>query len=96
MDSLFYALITYFIAISLMSVIITITDKVAAVRNKKRISEKTLVILSILGGSFAMYLTMATIGHKTRHKKFMIGIPVILVIQVVACILAIYLVKQYG
>jgi uncharacterized membrane protein YsdA (DUF1294 family) len=41
------------------------------------------LIISALGGSAAMLLTMFLIRHKTRHAKFMIGIPVILTLQII-------------
>ena len=75
--------ITYFAAISLISVIVTVYDKKAAKRGKRRIRESTLMLLSLLGGSLAMYITMKKIRHKTKHKKFMLGIPVITVLQIV-------------
>ncbi len=74
--------ITYFAAISLISVIVTVYDKKAAKIGKRRIRESTLMLLSLLGGSLAMYITMKKIRHKTKHKKFMIGIPVIMIIQI--------------
>ncbi len=75
--------ITYLAAISLISVIVTVYDKKAAKRGKRRIRESTLMLLSLLGGSLAMYITMKKIRHKTMHKKFMLGIPVITVLQIV-------------
>ena len=74
--------ITYFAAISLISVIVTVYDKKAAKKGKRRIRESTLMLLSLLGGSLAMYITMKKIRHKTKHKKFMLGIPVITVLQI--------------
>ncbi len=47
----------------------------------RRIPEKTLLIISALGGSVAMLITMRAIRHKTQHMKFMIGIPAIIVAQ---------------
>ncbi len=75
--------ITYLAAVSLISVIVTVYDKKAAKRGKRRIRESTLMLLSLLGGSLAMYITMKKIRHKTKHKKFMLGIPVITVLQIV-------------
>ena len=43
----------------------------------------SLLLLSALGGSVAMYVTMLMIRHKTRHSKFMIGIPIIILFQAV-------------
>ena len=77
-----YALI-YLAAISLISVIFTIRDKNAARKNARRMKERTLLAVSVAGGSAAMLLTMLVVRHKTRHKKFMFGIPVIILFQIV-------------
>lgn len=63
--------------ISAVSVFVTISDKKRAQKHQRRVPERTLLWLSAFGGSVAMYLTMKKIHHKTKHKKFMIGIPVI-------------------
>ena len=64
---------------------VTVYDKWAAKkRPKHRTPERTLLIISALGGSVFMYLTMKVIRHKTQHKKFMIGIPVIIFLQLAA------------
>ena len=71
-----------FALISVFSVIFTGYDKYAAKRKPdRRIPEKTLLLLSAVGGSVAMYITMKLIRHKTKHAKFMIGIPIIIVLQ---------------
>lgn len=75
--------IAYLAIISIVSVIMTIKDKSCAKKGKWRVPEKTLFILSALGGSVAMYITMKTIRHKTQHKRFMIGIPAIMVVQAI-------------
>ncbi len=68
--------------VSILSVVITVYDKSASKsRRKGRIPEKTLFLSALLGGSVAMYLTMLLIGHKTKHKCFMLGIPVIIIVQ---------------
>ena len=48
-----------------------------------RVPEAALLLLSALGGSLAMYITMLLIRHKTKHIKFMLGIPIIMVFQAV-------------
>lgn len=48
-----------------------------------RIPESQLMLIAAIGGSFAMYLTMKKTHHKTKHPKFMVGIPVIMALQVV-------------
>ena len=76
--------------ISLVTVIVTVYDKIAAKkRPKHRIRENTLLLLALLGGGLAEYVTMLLIRHKTKHKKFMIGLPVIIAAQAVAVALVI-------
>ena len=72
----------YLLFISLLSAAVCIYDKLSAKRNGRRISERSLIILCLLGGSVAMYTVMRIIRHKTRHNKFMMGIPIIIVFQV--------------
>ena len=77
-------ILIYFVAISLITINVTFYDKKAAKKwPKHRIPEKALFLLAILGGSLAEYLTMLKIRHKTKHKRFMIGLPIIVVSQVV-------------
>ena len=77
----------YLVGISLVSIIVCIYDKIAAKRAKRhRTPEKTLLLLSALGGSVAMLATMLIIRHKTKHTKFMVGIPVIIVLQVIVIV----------
>lgn len=81
----------YLIAVSLWAVIITVCDKRAAIRHpERRVMEATLFAVSALGGSLAMLLTMLLITHKTLHKRFMMGIPVIIVLQVASVVALVY------
>ncbi|MCL2071914.1 MAG: DUF1294 domain-containing protein [Oscillospiraceae bacterium] len=41
-----------------------------------------LFFVSAIGGSVAMLLTMRAVRHKTQHKRFMVGLPVIIVLQI--------------
>lgn len=87
MKALSVILIIYAAAINIIAVIVTVVDKVNARLHKRRIRERTLMLISALGGSVAMFLTMNLIRHKTRHIKFMLGIPIIIIVQVFAAIL---------
>ena len=73
----------YILIISVISVVVCIYDKKISKKNRVelRTPEKTLLLLSALGGSIAMFVTMLLIRHKTKHVKFMLGIPLIMVIQ---------------
>ena len=77
----------YFAVISLIAIIMTMHDKRAAQKGKRRVAEKTLILISVLGGSAAMLLTMLYIRHKTKHAAFMVGIPVIIALQAAAVVL---------
>ena len=73
----------YLVVINIIAVIVTVHDKNAAQRGAWRVKERTLMLISALGGAPAMYLTMLTIHHKTRKPLFMIGIPVIFIIELI-------------
>lgn len=76
-------LLAYVLIVSVVAVCVTIYDKWAAKkRPKERTRESTLLLLSALGGSIAMLLTMLAIRHKTKHIKFMLGIPLIIILQI--------------
>lgn len=72
----------------------TIADKSFAKRQKWRIRESTLILVAVLGGSPAEYIVMRIIHHKTRHKKFMISLPLIFLIQLAAVLVFLYFYKQ--
>lgn len=82
-------IILLFVAVmSLVSVIVCIYDKIASKHlTKHRTRESSLLLLSALGGSVAMFLTIQLIRHKTKHVKFMLGIPLIIILQIAALIL---------
>lgn len=84
-------LIIWLAAISVVSVVVCLYDKFAAKHNPKhRTREATLLLLSALGGSLTMFLTMLIIRHKTKHLKFMLGIPLILAAQVCLYLLVLH------
>ena len=68
----------YWAIISVVTVIATVYDKGAARKGGRRVSEAMLILLALLGGGVAELVVMKNIHHKTLHKKFMIGLPVII------------------
>ena len=75
-------ILVYLAVISAISVAVCLYDKLASkVIKRHRTREAILLLLSALGGSVAMFVTMLIIRHKTKHLKFMIGIPLIMIIQ---------------
>ena len=77
----------YLMIINLISIIVCVLDKYSAKVGGRRVPEKTLFVLCLLGGSVGMYLTMRLIRHKTLHKRFMIGIPIIIIFQLAVSVI---------
>ena len=59
----------YLVFINIVAVAVTVSDKKKALVHSWRVKESTLLIISALGGSLGMYITMKTIRHKTKKKK---------------------------
>lgn len=76
-----YILLVYIALISIVASVVCILDKCRAKKHARRVSEADLLLISALGGSLFMYITMLVIRHKTRHLKFMLGIPAIMLLQ---------------
>ena len=87
-------LAVYFIFINILSASLTVVDKKNAVRNKRRIPEKTLMAIGFFGGAVAEYFVMKKIHHKTLQKKFMIGLPIEIFINIILIILIIFKVAK--
>ena len=89
--------LVYLAAINLITFLVFGLDKWKAKRKEKkdtvrRVPEKTLFLLSALGGSVGALLGMRVFHHKTLHRSFRFGIPAILILQIVIpCGLYIYL-----
>ena len=73
----------YLILINLATFLLFGVDKRRARRQQWRIPEATLLTVAVLGGSIGAILAMQIFRHKTKHPKFLVGIPVILILQVV-------------
>lgn len=77
-----YLLLLYIAAVNLLTFIVYGIDKWKSKRSKWRIPESTLIWLSVFGGSIGALAGMSVWRHKTQHKKFRYGIPLILAAQV--------------
>ena len=71
----------FILVMSIVAFCVCGADKFAAQRQKSRVPEKVLFLLSALGGSVGMYLGMFTFRHKTKHWYFVVGIPAIILVQ---------------
>ncbi len=75
-------LICYLIIINALGFAFMLADKQKAIKNKWRIPEATLLGVSLLGGSLGCFLGMQIFRHKTRKPLFFLGIPTMLVLQI--------------
>ncbi len=76
-------LLAVFGLISIAAMILTIVDKVRAKNHDWRVPENTLLLVAAFGGAAAMLVTMLIIRHKTRHRKFMGGLPILIFYQII-------------
>ena len=72
----------YLFAINIVSFFLYGIDKYKAKKNKWRISEATLLMIVVIGGSIGAWVGMRLWHHKTMHKKFKYGIPLIIIMQI--------------
>lgn len=86
-------LIFYLLLVNAVAFLLMLVDKRKAVKKKWRIPEASLLLWAGLGGSVGALLGMYTFRHKTRHPKFTIGIPAILIAQIA---LGIWLWSRFG
>ncbi|MBE5967119.1 MAG: DUF1294 domain-containing protein [Lachnospiraceae bacterium] len=80
----------YLIILSFAGLISMGLDKRRAVRNKWRIPESTLLLIAWIGGGIGSFLGMRIFRHKTKHRKFVILLPIAAVLY---AILLIYLIS---
>ena len=74
----------YLIAVNLITFVTFGVDKLAAVKGRRRIRERTLLTLSFIGGSVGGLSGMYLFWHKVRKLKFKLGVPLMLTLHVVA------------
>lgn len=74
----------YLILINIIGFLIMGLDKYLAIHQRNRIPEKTLFILSALGGSVGSWIAMQSFRHKTKKPAFVLGVPILFLIEYVA------------
>ena len=80
-------LIAYLLLINALGFGLMLLDKRKAKKNRWRIRESTLMLVAALGGSVGSLLGMYAVRHKTKHLKFTLGIPAILIAQIALAVL---------
>ena len=78
--------LSYLIFINIITFMVYGIDKLKAKKGKWRIPESTLLLLASVGGSIGAWCGVKVWHHKTMHKKFRYGIPLIMTIQIVIII----------
>jgi uncharacterized membrane protein YsdA (DUF1294 family) len=71
----------YLLIINVLAFVCYGLDKLKAKRNAPRVSERTLLLLALVGGSVGAWLGMLVWRHKTKHAKFRFGVPILLLLQ---------------
>lgn len=80
----------YLAVINLIAAILAAIDKRRAQKARWRIPEKTLLFIGFAGGALGEYTAMKALHHKTKHAKFMVGLPLVLFFHIVIIIFIIY------
>lgn len=79
----------YLLGVNILTFLVYGIDKSKAKRKAWRISECTLLMLAVIGGSVGALFAMRLFHHKTLHKKFRYGVPLIMALQVVVALVLI-------
>lgn len=83
-------ILAYLLIVNAAAFLLMLVDKIKAKKNRWRIRESTLMISAAIGGSIGALAGMYTFRHKTLHRKFTIGIPAILALQIAAVVYILY------
>ena len=75
-------IIIYLLIINIIAFLAMFIDKKKAEKDRWRIKESTLLTLALIGGSIGAIVGMYTFHHKTKKPRFFIGIPVMIVLQI--------------
>ena len=84
----------YLFLVNAIAFLLMLIDKQKAKKKKWRIPEATLMGSAAIGGSIGALAGMYTFRHKTKHPKFTIGVPVILMLQLILAVAVIWLLHK--
>ncbi|WP_331665352.1 DUF1294 domain-containing protein [Anaerocolumna sp.] len=90
MEVIYKVVILYLIILNVVGFFSMGVDKKRAKNNEWRIKEKTLFFIAIIGGSAGSLLGMKVYRHKTKHTAFVIGMPIILIVQILLVVFLFY------
>ena len=75
-------ILIYLFIMNAAGFLVMTADKLFAQSGAWRVPERSLLGISVFGGSIGVLLAMYTVRHKTKHLKFVIGVPLILTVQI--------------
>ncbi len=78
-----FTLLLYYFVINITAAVLTVVDKHRAQKKQWRIPERPLILLGAAGGALGEFIAMLCIRHKTKHLKFVISMPVFIVLHIV-------------
>lgn len=87
-------LIVYLVIINVLGFILMHADKKKSQKKRRRVPERVLLGTAIIGGSIGIMAGMEIFRHKTKHKRFSIGVPVILVLQLALVIIFYFILRE--
>jgi uncharacterized membrane protein YsdA (DUF1294 family) len=76
-------ILCYIVLINIIGLFLVKKDKERARRGEWRVPEKRIWLIAIIGGGIGVFFAMKRYRHKTKHKKFMLGIPLIIILQII-------------
>lgn len=79
-------IVAYLIIMNIAGVFVMFIDKRKAIKHRYRIPEKTLFLVSLLGGSIGTLAGMYLFRHKTKHWYFVVGMPLICILHIILTI----------
>ncbi len=86
MKDIHFAAAVYLIVVNISAIAVYGWDKFSAKQGWQRVPEKILLLLALLGGSVGAMAAMTFFRQKTRHLKFIYGVPMIFVLQIAALV----------
>ena len=86
MKDIHFAAAVYLLVVNISAIAVYGWDKLSAKQGWQRVPEKILLLLALLGGSIGAMAAMTFFRHKTRHLKFIYGVPMIFVLQIAALV----------
>lgn len=75
-------MLIYLVILNAAGILLMLLDKIFAIKKKRRIPESTLLLCALIGGSLGALLGMVLFRHKTKHRRFAIGLPLMLLAHI--------------